>query len=367
MDQGAHGAQHGEASTAAFQLSAFDYHLPAELIAQTPLEPRDASRLLVVHRETGALEHRTFRDLCSVLRAGDLLVVNRSRVVPARLRGVKDGSGGAVEVLLLARRPDVGTDSWEALVRPGRRLHDGQRVQVGHGALTITLIGRTVAGGRLVQLTSAGSSVDDAVTRFGAMPLPPYIHTPLADPERYQTVYAREAGSAAAPTAGLHFTPELLATLMAGGIGVAEVTLHIGLDTFRPITEGDVSQHRIHSEEMELDVDTAARINATRAAGGRIVAVGTTAVRVLETGAAQRTDDDQSAVAPFRGRTSLYIMPGYRFRAVDVLLTNFHLPRSTLLVLVSAFAGRERILRAYAEAVRHRYRFFSFGDAMLLL
>jgi S-adenosylmethionine:tRNA ribosyltransferase-isomerase len=349
----------------------FDYHLPPELIAQTPIEPRDASRLLVVHRDTGSLEHRGFRDIGAYLRPGDLLVANRSRVIPARLRGVRVPSGGAVELLLLAVRPDVGRDCWEALVRPGRRIKEGQRLAFGNGDLTAEVLDRTPAGGRIVRLTAAAGEVVATLARVGSVPLPPYIHAPLADPERYQTVYASVPGSAAAPTAGLHFTPALLAELGARGIEIAYVTLHIGLDTFRPVEEDDAAQHHIHTEEIELDESTAARVNATRAAGGRIVAVGTTAVRVLESAAAlaahQERAGDHAVVVPFRGRTSLYIMPGYRFRAVDVMLTNFHLPRSTLILLVSAFAGRELILRAYAEAVAQRYRFFSFGDAMLLL
>lgn len=349
----------------------FDYSLPPELIAQTPIEPRDASRLLVVHRATGSLEHRVFRDIGTYLRPGDLLVANRSRVIPARLRGVRVPSGGAVELLLLAVRPDLGRDCWEALVRPGRRIKEGQQLAFGTGALTAHVLDRTPAGGRIVRLEAASGEVAAALAQVGSVPLPPYIHAPLADPERYQTVYASIPGSSAAPTAGLHFTPALLAELQARGIGIAYVTLHIGLDTFRPVEEDDAAQHQIHTEEIALDEPTAARINATRAAGGRIVAVGTTAVRVLESAAAlaeqQGSAGDQTIVAPFRGRTSLYIVPGYRFRAVDVMLTNFHLPRSTLILLVSAFASRELILRAYAEAVAQRYRFFSFGDAMLLL
>jgi S-adenosylmethionine:tRNA ribosyltransferase-isomerase len=346
----------------------FTYRLPPELIAQTPLEPRDASRLLVVHRASGQVEHRRFREIGAFLRPGDLLVANRSRVIPARLRGAKEGTGGAVELLLLGLRRDLGTDLWEALVRPGKRVREGQRLVFGDGALTAEVAAHTPAGGRIVRLVAREGAVAEALARIGTMPLPPYIHTPLGDPERYQTVYADAPGSAAAPTAGLHFTPVLLAELAAQGVGMAHVTLHIGLDTFRPIEEADVTQHHIHSEEIELDATTADRINATRAAGGRIVAVGTTAVRVLESAAQIAVSYGEAGmVAPFRGRTELYVVPGYRFRAVDVLLTNFHLPRSTLLVLVSAFAGRELILRAYAEAVRERYRFFSFGDAMLLV
>jgi S-adenosylmethionine:tRNA ribosyltransferase-isomerase len=355
----------------------FDYRLPPEFIAQTPMEPRDSSRLLVVHRDSGALEHRIFRDIGEYLRPGDLLVANQSRVLPARLRGVKEGTGGQVEVLLLAVRPDIGPDTWEALVRPGRRIRAGLRLIFGDGLLAAEILGSTAEGGRIVRFSSTPTSVADALSRIGSVPLPPYIHAPLADAERYQTVYAREPGSAAAPTAGLHFTPALLETLQQRGVGIAFVTLHIGLDTFRPIAVGDLAEHTMHSEEIELDEPTAARINAARSAGGRIVAVGTTSVRVLESVAKiaheRRAEGDDSqadtneVVVPFRGRTSLFITPGHTFRAVDVMITNFHLPRSTLLVLVSAFAGRELMLRAYEEAVREHYRFYSFGDAMLIL
>jgi S-adenosylmethionine:tRNA ribosyltransferase-isomerase len=348
--------------------AAFDYELPPDLIAQTPIEPRDASRLLVVHRATGTFEHRTFREIGAYLRPGDLLVANRSRVIPARLRGRKAPTGGAVEVLLLATRHDHGPDHWEALVRPGRRVHAGHRLSFGDGALVAEVLERTPSGGRIVRLEAPAGDVAAALTRVGVTPLPPYIRAPLSDPERYQTVYARAPGSAAAPTAGLHFTPELLAALETVGVGIAYVTLHIGLDTFRPIEEADLAQHHIHSEEVELDEATAVRINGTRAAGGRLVAVGTTAVRVLESAATLALQQSaEGIVAPMRGRTSLYIVPGHRFRAVDLMLTNFHLPRSTLIVLVSAFAGRELILRTYEEAVRQRYRFYSFGDAMLLI
>jgi S-adenosylmethionine:tRNA ribosyltransferase-isomerase len=374
-------------------ISDFDYVLPPELIAQTPAEPRDSSRLLVAHRATGQLEHRVFREIGEYLRPGDLLVANQSRVLPARLRGVKAETGGRAELLLLAVRGDLGPDHWEALVRPGKRLREGQRLLFGDGALSAEILARTPAGGRVVRLAAPDGDVPAALNRLGTMPLPPYIRAPLRDAERYQTVYSRAPGSAAAPTAGLHFTPELLASLEARGIGVAFVTLHIGLDTFRPIEEDDLTTHQMHSEEIELDAETASRINASRAAGGRIVAVGTTSVRVLESGAALAAGESLGApgdhtastevpvptqmrdapttapapvVVPFRGRTALFITPGHRFRAVDVMLTNFHLPRSTLVVLVSAFAGRELILRAYAEAVAERYRFYSFGDAMLI-
>jgi S-adenosylmethionine:tRNA ribosyltransferase-isomerase len=353
----------------------FSYELPPDLIAQVPLEPRDSSRLLVVHRDDGHIEHRHFRDIGEYLRPGDLLVANQSRVIPARLLGEKEGSGGRAEILLLAIRSDLGVDYWEALVRPGRRLRSGQRLVFGDGILTAEILDRTPSGGRIVHLSAREGAVSEAVRHVGIVPLPPYIHTPLADSERYQTVYAREPGSAAAPTAGLHFTSDLLSSLTARGIDLATVTLHIGLDTFRPIEEADLDQHTMHSEEIELDASAAAKINATRRAGGRIIAVGTTSVRVLESVAAITVEckergeitDADAVVSPFRGRTSLFLRPGSPFRAVDVMITNFHLPRSTLLVLVSAFAGRELILRAYAEAVAQRYRFYSFGDAMLIL
>ncbi len=263
-------------------ISDFDYTLPQELIAQTPVEPRDSSRLLVVHRDGERLEHRAFRDIGDYLRPGDLLVANHSRVLPARLYGVKEGTGGQVELLLLETRGDIGPHVWEALVKPGRRIHEGQRLSFGDGLLTAKVLARTESGGRIVRLAAREGTVGEVVERIGSMPLPPYIHTPLADRERYQTVYAREPGSAAAPTAGLHFTPELLASLNDRGIETAFVTLHIGLDTFRPVEVERLEEHTMHSEEIEMDAATAAKINATRKADGRIVAVGTTSVRVLE-------------------------------------------------------------------------------------
>ncbi len=353
--------------------SDFEYDLPPELIAQTPIEPRDASRLLVVARATGELAHRHFRDLGDYLRPGDLLVANRSRVNPARLAGHKVGSspqapaaGGAVEALLLARRPDLGPDYWEALVRPGRRIREGQELRFerdGQPALSASVVARTEAGGRILRFAppANGEPLDAVLAQLGTMPLPPYIHAPLANAERYQTVYSREPGSAAAPTAGLHFTPELLAQLEAQGVETAYVLLHVGLDTFRPVEEEDPNDHKMHSEAFELDEQAAAQINAARARGGRIVAVGTTSVRVLESLPAT------AQVEPCQGRTALFITPGYQFRLVDALITNFHLPRSSLMMLVSAFASNDLIRRAYAEAIAQRYRFFSFGDAMLLL
>jgi S-adenosylmethionine:tRNA ribosyltransferase-isomerase len=352
------------------QTSDFDYDLPPELIAQTPIEPRDASRLLVVNRATGDLAHRHFYEIGDYLRPGDLLVANRSRVIPARLFGRKPETGGMVEVLLLARRSEQGPECWEALVRPGRRVREGQEIVFGEAGtagqppmLAARVLARTEAGGRMIQFmpTAAGEPLEATLARLGTMPLPPYIHTPLADPERYQTVYSREPGSAAAPTAGLHFTPELLARLGEQGVETAFVLLHVGLDTFRPVEVEDINEHKMHSEAIELDAATAAQINAARERGGRIVAVGTTSMRVLES--LPETDP----VLPFQGRTSLFITPGFRFRLVDALITNFHLPRSSLMMLVSAFAGYDLIRRAYAEAVAQRYRFFSFGDAMLIL
>jgi S-adenosylmethionine:tRNA ribosyltransferase-isomerase len=344
----------------------FDYPLPEELIAQTPIEPRDASRLMVIHRATGRIEHRIFRDIGDYLQPGDLLVANQSRVIPARLHGRKKETGGSVEVLLLEPRPDHGTNCWEALVRPGRRIREGQTLAFGAG-LEAIVVKRTPTGGRVLCFTAPDGNVTAALERAGSVPLPPYIHAPLANPERYQTVYAREPGSVAAPTAGLHFTPELLHRLQAQGVGIAFVTLHIGLDTFRPMEAGGLEAHKMHSEEFELGPEAAAQINAVRRAGRRIVAVGTTVVRVLESVGMLQIAGSEDEVQPYRGRTGLFIRPGHRFRLVDALITNFHLPRSTLIVLVSAFAGRDLILRAYNEAVRERYRFYSFGDAMLLL
>jgi S-adenosylmethionine:tRNA ribosyltransferase-isomerase len=337
--------------------SDFDYVLPRERIAQTPLEPRDASRLLVLHRRTGLLEHRIFREITDYLRPGDLLVANESRVIPARLFGHKAGSGGKVELLLLNRRDGL---TWEALVR-GRRVAVGATIAFAEG-LTAAVEAITDTGGRLVRFNQA---VEPYLDRLGIMPLPPYIHTKLTDPGRYQTVYARVQGSAAAPTAGLHFTPELVASIQAMGVGFSFVTLHIGLDTFKPIQEESVEEHHIHTEFCVLPPETAQAVRSTRSRGGRVIAVGTTAVRTLES--ATRMLDGQWQVEPFEGPTSLYIYPGFTFRAVDGMITNFHLPRSTLLCLVSAFTGKDNLDRSYAEAIRLGYRFYSFGDAMLLL
>ena len=365
--------------------SDFDYDLPPELIAQTPVEPRDASRLLVLDRSTGATEHRRFTDVLEYLRPGDLMVFNQSRVIPARLFGTRDDNGGRVEFLLLRREAD---GVWEALARPGRRLRPGATITItppgeehplppsqgegrgGDAPLTVEILESRPEGLKAVRLSS-----EEAIDGMGHTPLPPYIRQPLEDPERYQTVYAREPGSAAAPTAGLHFTPELLARIRGAGIETAFVTLHVGLDTFRPVQGEDPAAHHIHTERYSLDATTADALNHAQANGRRIIAVGTTSVRVLE----QAADDaaaDGRGFQPVEGDASIYILPGHEFRAVDAMLTNFHLPRSTLLMLVSAFAqhgtdegvsGREMMLSAYSEAVRQQYRFYSFGDAMLIV
>jgi S-adenosylmethionine:tRNA ribosyltransferase-isomerase len=340
------------------KLSEFDFHLPEELIAQRPVEPRDASRLLVVPRDGGALAHRHFRDLPEYLQPGDALVVNETRVLPARLLGQREGTGGAVEVLLLKR---LDRDRWETLVKPGKKARPGQRIAFGEGALVAVVEEPTEVGGRIVRFEYQGV-FEETLDRLGRMPLPPYIHEQLEDPERYQTVYAREAGSAAAPTAGLHFTPALLAQLEAMGVIVHRVVLHVGLGTFRPVQVEDVLTHKMHSEFYQVSEETAAALNRVKQAGGRIVAVGTTSVRTLETVTAE-----DGTVRAGQGWTDIFIYPGYRFRAVNAMITNFHLPKSTLLMLVSAFAGRERMLEAYETAVQERYRFFSFGDAMLIL
>ncbi len=336
------------------RLSSYSYELPPELVAQTPVEPRDSARLLVLDRQTGAVDHRVARDLPALLCPDDLLVANRSRVLPSRLVGRKTGSGGRVELLLL--RP-IERHTWEALVG-GRRVGEGQRVEVASGVEIE--IGEPTAAGRVVRFP-AGSDPVNLLHKFGQAPLPPYIRGYSGDPDRYQTVYAGEEGSAAAPTAGLHFTPELLARLAEAGIGWNTVLLHVGLDTFKPMTDEDLQQHHIHTEWVEVGEDLVAAVQQTKQRGGRIVAVGTTTVRALEHAASD------GELRPYRGAADLFITPGYRFRVVDALMTNFHMPRSSLLLLVSAFAGRERILAAYAEAIQLRYRLLSFGDTMLIL
>jgi S-adenosylmethionine:tRNA ribosyltransferase-isomerase len=337
-------------------LSEFDYHLPEELIAQHPSEVRDQSRLLVLGRSTGSVDHRRFYDLPEYLVSGDTLVFNDTRVIPARLIGNKTDSGGKVEVFLLHR---LAEDRWEALVRPGRKLRPGTKVTFSD-KLSCEILAVTDFGGRIVRFLYDGI-FEEILDRLGETPLPPYIHTKLADSERYQTVYARERGSAAAPTAGLHFTPELLDKLKNRGINLAFVTLHVGLGTFRPVSAEDITSHKMHREFYSIPPETASLVNQTRKSGGRIVAVGTTAVRTLETAAADGRLEAGS------GWTEIFIYPGYRFQLVDALITNFHLPKSTLLMLISAFAGRDNVLAAYREAVAGQYRFFSFGDAMLII
>lgn len=331
----------------------FDYDLPDALIAQEPIEPRDHSRLMVLHRATQTLEHRRFYELPHYLQAGDTLVLNNTRVSAWRLHGRKP-TGGRVEVFLLHPLAD---GHWSALVRPGRRLPDGSRVQVGDH-LEVMIEGRLEGGLRLVRLNSA-EPPEQVLPRIGQTPLPPYIHRQLTDPERYQTVYAHAPGSAAAPTAGLHFTPALLQRLEAQGVQIVSITLHVSLDTFRPLQSEQIEAHTMHGERYTITPEAAAAINATR---GRIVAVGTTCVRTLESAAVAHRQV-QSGTA----ETRLYITPGYEFKVVEAIITNFHMPRTTMLVLVSAFAGREFVLHAYQEAIRHRYRFLSFGDAMLIL
>ena len=336
--------------------SDFDYHLPETSIAQTPAEPRDSSRLLVLQRDTIELEHRIFRDVTDYLNPGDLLVLNQTRVIPARIYARKD-TGGRVELLLLRRR-DAWT--WEALVG-GKGLRIGKRVRVEDGP-EAEIMDELEGSERLIRFTEP---IEPYFSKVGNVPLPPYIHEKLNDPERYQTVYAKEPGSAAAPTAGLHFTPRLLEELQVKGVRIAYVTLHVGLDTFAPVTEDDPEEHKIHTEWCEIPQETADLINDTRARGKRVIAVGTTSVRTLESAATQTTDNG-SLITTFTGPTSLFILPGYQFKVVDVMITNFHLPKSTLLMLVSAFAGREKVLETYKTAVNEGYRFYSFGDAMLI-
>ncbi len=338
--------------------SDFFYELPPERIAQTPIEPRDAARMMVIHRDTGRREDRIFRDLPDFLRPGDVMVINQTKVIPARLLGEKEETRVPVEVLLLRR---IDRDTWETLVRPGRRLKKGARVTFGGGLLRAEIGETTDAGGRVVRFLYEGV-FEELLDRLGEMPLPPYIHEKLQDPARYQTIYAKEEGSAAAPTAGLHFTEQVLQRIREKGVGIVPVLLHVGLGTFRPVKTEDVSQHQMHTEYWEVTREAAEQVNAARQAGGRVVCIGTTSVRTLETAA---TED--GAVHPGRGMTGIFITPGVKFKATDVLLTNFHLPESTLLMLVSAFMGREEALAAYREAVEKQYRFFSFGDCMLIL
>lgn len=337
--------------------SDFYYDLPQELIAQTPLERRDGSRLLVMHKADGALEHRHFYDIIEYLREGDCLVMNDSRVIPARLLGRRVPSGGAAEVLLLT---DKGDGVWECLVRPGRKLKEGADLSFGEGKLTATVTDVLSDGNRLVKFHYSGIFLE-ILEQLGKMPLPPYIKEELKDGERYQTVYSKVNGSAAAPTAGLHFTKELLKKIAAKGVKLSYVTLHVGLGTFRPVQVDEVTEHKMHSEFCRMSAETAKLLNDTKAAGGRIVCVGTTSCRTLESLA-----DENGRFTEKSAWTDIFIYPGYRFKAMDALITNFHLPESTLIMLVSAFAGYDNVMEAYREAVKERYRFFSFGDAMFI-
>lgn len=336
--------------------SAFDYELPQELIAQEPIEPRDASRLMVLHRDTGLIELRKFFEITGYLERGDCLVANKTRVIPARIRGTKEATGAKVEILLLERRD---TNRWEALVKPAKRLPVGSRVNFGE---TLTaVVSEVKAGGRRVLDFDYEGDFEELLRDAGEMPLPPYIKKPLKDPERYQTVYGVEEGSVAAPTAGLHFTERLLEKIASMGVHIAYITLDVGIDTFRPVTEEDIEKHVMHSERFTVPDETARIVNDAKKRGDRVIAVGTTTARALESAASGEY------LAPGEGRTELFIYPGYEFKIVDALITNFHLPRSTLLMMVAAFAGLDFILSAYRKAIEERFRFYSFGDAMLIV
>lgn len=338
--------------------SDFFYDLPEELIAQDPLEDRTASRLLVLNRETGAIEHKIFSDVIDYLNEGDCLVINNTRVIPARLIGEKEGTGGKVEVLLLKRRAN---DVWETLVKPGKKLRPGARVTFGDGRLKAEILEIAEEGNRLVRFYYEGI-FEEILDSLGEMPLPPYITHKLEDKEMYQTVYAKYDGSAAAPTAGLHFTKELLNKIEEKGIKIASITLHVGLGTFRPVKVDDVNNHHMHTEWYEVNAEAADIINETKRNGGRVICVGTTSCRTIESVA-----DENGYMKAKTGETDIFIYPGYKFKVMDGLITNFHLPESTLVMLVSAFAGKENVLAAYETAVKERYRFFSFGDAMILI
>jgi len=335
----------------------FYYDLPPELIAQTPLTDRTASKLLVMGRESGEITHRIFRDIVEYLKPGDCLVMNNTRVIPARLYGCKEGSGGKIEFLLLKR---LELDIWEVILKPGKKAKPGSRFVFGDGLLVAEVLEIVEDGKRIVRFEYEGVW-EELLDRLGEMPLPPYIKEKLEDRERYQTVYSKIDGSAAAPTAGLHFTKELLEEIQKKGVRVAYLTLHVGLGTFRPVSVENVEEHIMHTEHYEISAETAEIINQTRTEGGRIIAVGTTSVRTLETVAAE-----DGTLTAKTGETNIFIYPGYRFKAVDALITNFHLPESTLLMLISAFAGKEHVFQAYREAVEKKYRFFSFGDAMFM-
>ena len=335
----------------------FYFDLPQELIAQDPLEDRSSSRLLVLDRETGKTEHHIFKDVIDYLNPGDCLVVNNTKVIPARLFGTKEGTEAKIEILLLKRKEN---DVWETLVKPGKKAKPGTRITFGEGLLTGEVIDVVEEGNRLIKFTYDGI-FEEILDQLGQMPLPPYITHQLKDKNRYQTVYAKHDGSAAAPTAGLHFTPELLEEIKAKGVNIAHVTLHVGLGTFRPVKVEDVTNHHMHSEFYIVEEDQAKLINETKKRGGKIVSVGTTSCRTLES-----ATDENGILQAGSGWTDIFIYPGYQFKMIDRLITNFHLPESTLLMLVSALAGKDHIMAAYEEAVRERYRFFSFGDAMLI-
>ncbi len=336
----------------------FYFDLPKELIAQDPLEDRASSRLLVLDKDTGAVSHHVFREVADYLRPGDCLVLNDTKVIPARLLGQREGTGAHVEVLLLKR---LESDVWEALVRPGKKCRPGTGLTFGDGLLKAQVLETGEEGSRLIRFFYEGI-FEEVLDRLGEMPLPPYITHKLEDKNRYQTVYAKYEGSAAAPTAGLHFTQELLEQIREKGVEIVSVTLHVGLGTFRPVKEENVLDHHMHSEHYQVSLEAAEKINRAREAGGRIICVGTTSCRTLESAA-----DKEGKVRPGSGDTDIFIYPGYRFKVLDALITNFHLPESTLVMLVSALAGREQVLEAYEEAVRERYRFFSFGDAMIVV
>lgn len=337
--------------------SDFYYDLPEELIAQTPLEKRDTSRLMVLDKKTGQVQHKHFYDIIDYLQEGDCLVINDTKVIPARLYGQKTGTGGAVEVLLLK---DLGDSRWECIVYPGRRLKEGANITFGDGRLTATIDKVLETGNRIISFHYEGIFLE-ILEELGEMPLPHYIKEHLSDPERYQTVYCREPGSAAAPTAGLHFTPELMERIREKGVVFAPVTLHVGLGTFRPVKEEEITDHVMHSEQYFITPQSAETINQARQSGHRVIAVGTTSCRTLET-----VTDENHVTHPGEGNTDIFIYPGYTFKGLDALITNLHLPESTLVMLVSALAGRENILNAYRQAVEEKYRFFSFGDAMFI-
>ena len=337
----------------------FYYDLPEELIAQGPLADRSSSKLMVLDKKTGRTEHRIFKDIIEYLNPGDCLVINDTKVIPARLIGEKEGTGAAIEVLLLKRKEDMA-NTWEVLVKPGKKARPGTRISFGDGKLVGEIIDIVEEGDRLIQFSFDGI-FEEILDELGQMPLPPYITHKLEDKNRYQTVYAKHEGSAAAPTAGLHFTNELLAEIEAKGVKIARVTLHVGLGTFRPVKVENILEHHMHSEYYEVSEEAADTINSVRQSGGRIIAVGTTSTRTLESVA-----DTHGCIKPCRGWTDIFIYPGYEFKAIDCLITNFHLPESTLIMLVSALAGKDNVMAAYREAVENSYRFFSFGDAMFI-